>query len=187
MVKADGHVLWVPFGPILPVWSDITGFALVQVRGPGLSCLRPRFKLPLAPVYGAVPDLNPGLSGTLIRVRRRHNPGHAGAPAGVAGYNPGLLSAPTDYNSSGNRTRRRAWPVAGRRTPAARRTSPTKTGPGRQQAFELEAQVGESESGARPPPDPAFTLKRASGFVLIAVVFGDSVAGSEPDRRFKSL
>jgi hypothetical protein len=25
-------------------------FALVQVRGPGLSCLRPRFKLPLAPV-----------------------------------------------------------------------------------------------------------------------------------------
>ena len=25
-------------------------FALVQVRGPGLSCLRPRFKLPPAPV-----------------------------------------------------------------------------------------------------------------------------------------
>ncbi len=46
---------------------------------------------------------------------RRHHPGHARAPAGVAGYNPGLLSAlgawSIDYNSLGNRTRRRTWPA----------------------------------------------------------------------------
>jgi hypothetical protein len=91
-------------------------FVWVQVRGPGFSCLRvrPRFQLPPAPVRGVAPNLNPGLApGTLIRVRRRHNPWHARArgPPGSPGYNPGLLSALADYNSLGNRTCRRTWPT----------------------------------------------------------------------------
>jgi hypothetical protein len=35
-------------------------FALVQVRGPGLSCLRPRFKLPLPTLIRGQWHLNPG-------------------------------------------------------------------------------------------------------------------------------
>ena len=38
-------------------------FALVQVRGPGLSCLRPRFKLRLPTLIRGQWDLNPGSAG----------------------------------------------------------------------------------------------------------------------------
>ena len=71
------------------------------------------------------PKLSPLRSGGLIRAPSHRIPGHARAPAGVAGYNPGLLSALTDYNSSGTDS---PSDMAGPNsdTPAATRPSPTE-------------------------------------------------------------